>query len=128
MISRGVSKIPLNSRAIASSFLERVKDALEDAAKEAYGYYAMHKDFFGMPLHLEQLATFVNVADLGSFTAAADKEGLTQPAVSLQVKGLEQRLGVRLIERVGRRAQPTAAGLDLLVHAKRLLQASAATE
>jgi len=48
-----------------------------------------------MPLNLDQLATFVNVADLGSFTAAADKEGLTQPAVSLQVKGLEQRLGVR---------------------------------
>ena len=58
-----------------------------------------------MPLNLDQLATFVNVADLGSFTAAADKEGLTHPAVSLQVKGLEQRLGVRLIERVGRRAQ-----------------------
>ncbi|NYT34882.1 LysR family transcriptional regulator [Rhizobium sp. WYCCWR 11128] len=88
----------------------------------------MHKDLFCMPLHLDQLAAFVNVAELGSFTAAADKEGLTQPAVSLQVKGLEQRLGVRLIERVGRRAQPTAAGLDLLVHARRLLQESAAAE
>ena len=81
-----------------------------------------------MALNLDQLATFVNVADLGSFTAAADKEGLTQPAISLQVKGLEQRLGVRLIERVGRRARPTAAGLDLLVHARRLLQESATAE
>ena len=81
-----------------------------------------------MALKLDQLATFVHVADLGSFTAAADKEGLTQPAVSLQVKGLEQRLGVRLIERVGRRAQPTAAGLDLLAHARRLLQDAAAAE
>ncbi|MET3754189.1 DNA-binding transcriptional LysR family regulator [Rhizobium binae] len=88
----------------------------------------MHKEFFYMPLNLDQLATFVNVADLGSFTAAADKEGVTQPAVSLQVKGLERRLGVRLIERVGRRAQPTAAGLDLLSHARRLLQQAAAAE
>ncbi|WP_171049248.1 LysR family transcriptional regulator [Rhizobium sp. MHM7A] len=88
----------------------------------------MHKDFFGMPLNLDQLATFINVVDLGSFTAAADKEGVTQPAVSLQIKGLEQRLGVRLIERVGRRAQPTAAGLDLLSHARRLLQEAATAE
>ncbi|MBY3591608.1 LysR family transcriptional regulator [Rhizobium bangladeshense] len=88
----------------------------------------MHKDFFGMPINLDQLATFINVVDLGSFTAAADKEGVTQPAVSLQIKGLEQRLGVRLIERVGRRAQPTAAGLDLLSHARRLLQEAATAE
>ncbi|MDK4732895.1 LysR family transcriptional regulator [Rhizobium sp. CNPSo 3490] len=88
----------------------------------------MHKDFFGMLLNLDQLATFINVADLGSFTAAADKEGVTQPAVSLQIKGLEKRLGVRLIERVGRRAQPTAAGIDLLSHARRLLQQAAAAE
>ncbi|WP_434712727.1 LysR family transcriptional regulator [Rhizobium sp. YTUHZ045] len=88
----------------------------------------MHKDFFGMLLNLDQLSTFINVADLGSFTAAADKEGVTQPAVSLQIKGLEQRLGVRLIERVGRRAQPTAAGIDLLSHARRLLQQAAAAE
>ncbi|TLX09859.1 LysR family transcriptional regulator [Rhizobium sp. MHM7A] len=81
-----------------------------------------------MPLNLDQLATFINVVDLGSFTAAADKEGVTQPAVSLQIKGLEQRLGVRLIERVGRRAQPTAAGLDLLSHARRLLQEAATAE
>jgi len=81
-----------------------------------------------MLLNLDQLSTFINVADLGSFTAAADKEGVTQPAVSLQIKGLEQRLGVRLIERVGRRAQPTAAGIDLLSHARRLLQQAAAAE
>lgn len=73
-------------------------------------------------LNLDQLAAFVSVIDLGSFTAAADKAGLTQPAVSLQVKLLEQRLGVRLIERVGRRAQPSPAGVELLLHARRILQ------
>jgi len=55
-------------------------------------------------LNLDQLSAFVSVIDLGSFTAAAERAGLTQPAVSLQVKLLEQRMGVRLIERVGRRA------------------------
>lgn len=73
-------------------------------------------------LNLDQIAAFVNVVDLGSFTAAADKAGLTQPAVSLQVKLLERRLGVRLIERVGRRAQPSPAGVELLAHARRILE------
>lgn len=81
-----------------------------------------------MALNLDQLATFIHVADLGSFTAAADKVGLTQPAVSLQLKLLEQRLGVRLIERVGRRARPTVAGLDLLTYARRMIKESIAAE
>lgn len=65
------------------------------------------------PDHLQALA---DVVELGSFSAAAVRRNLTQPAVSLQVRQLEKRLGVRLIERVGRRAQPTAAGQDLLSH------------
>ncbi|MBK5960640.1 LysR family transcriptional regulator [Rhodoplanes elegans] len=69
---------------------------------------------------LDQLRTFCDVATLGSFSAAAERAGLTQPAVSLQIRTLERRLGVRLIERLGRRAQPTAAGSDLLVHASRI--------
>lgn len=70
-----------------------------------------------MNLNLDQLQTLAAVAELGSFSAAAERAGLTQPAVSLQVRQLERRLGVRLVERVGRRAQPTAAGLELLRHA-----------
>lgn len=79
-------------------------------------------------LNLDQLAAFVSVVDLGSFTAAADKAGLTQPAVSLQVKLLEQRLGIRLIERVGRRAQPSPAGLELLPQARRIIEACSMAE
>ncbi|MDK4720346.1 MULTISPECIES: LysR family transcriptional regulator [Rhizobium] len=79
-------------------------------------------------LNLDQLAAFISVVDLGSFTAAADRAGLTQPAVSLQVKLLEQRLGVRLIERVGRRAQPSPAGADLLPHARRIVEACSMAE
>lgn len=63
-----------------------------------------------MDLDLRQVRSFMDVADLGSFSAAADKAGLTQPAISLHIRLLEKQLGVRLIERVGRRAQPTAAG------------------
>ena len=79
-------------------------------------------------LNLDQLAAFISVVDLGSFTAAADKAGLSQPAVSLQVKLLEQRLGVRLIERVGRRAQPSPAGHDLLPYGRRIIEACSMAE
>ncbi|TCU20127.1 LysR family transcriptional regulator [Rhizobium sullae] len=81
-----------------------------------------------MPLNLEHLASFIDVVDLGSFTAAAEKAGLTQPAVSLQIKLLEQRLGVKLIERVGRRTRPTAAGCGLIAYARRMMDESRAAE
>ncbi|OKH88453.1 LysR family transcriptional regulator [Thalassospira sp. TSL5-1] len=60
--------------------------------------------------NLDQLQAFADVVDLGSFSAAAERRNLSQPAVSQQVKLLETRLGVRLIERIGKRAMPTAAG------------------
>ncbi len=71
-------------------------------------------------LNLDQLHTFASVVELGGFSAAAQRLNLTQPAVSLQIRQLERRLGVRLIERVGRRATATAAGQDLLEHARRI--------
>jgi DNA-binding transcriptional LysR family regulator len=71
-------------------------------------------------LNLDQLGTFSEVVELGSFSAAAERLGISQPAVSLQIRQLERQLGVRLIERVGRRAQATPAGADLLIHARRI--------
>jgi DNA-binding transcriptional LysR family regulator len=77
----------------------------------------MHKKIFEMgPLKLEHLRAFADVAELGTFSAAAERRQLTQPAVSLQVRQLEKSLGVRLIERTGKRAAPTAAGRDVLRH------------
>lgn len=67
-------------------------------------------------LNLDQLHAFADVVALGSFSAAAAKLNLSQPAVSQQVRQLEDRLGVKLIERVGKRAEPTAAGQALLAH------------
>ncbi len=71
-------------------------------------------------LNLDQLNAFVEVIEQGSFSAVAERMNLSQPAISLQVRQLEKRLGVRLIERVGRKAMPTAAGSELLVHARRI--------
>ena len=73
-------------------------------------------------LNLDQLQTLREVVTLGSFSAAANKLHLTQPAVSLQIRELEKRLGVRLVERMGKRAYATAAGEELIVHARRLAQ------
>lgn len=71
-------------------------------------------------LNLDQLLTFATVVEHAGFTEAAARLGLTQPAVSMQIRNLEERFGVRLIERVGKRALPTAAGRDLLPFVHRL--------
>ncbi len=71
-------------------------------------------------LNLDQLRSFALVIETGSFSAAADRLGISQPAVSLQVRQLERRLAVRLIERVGKRAKPTPAGMELLRHAQHI--------
>ena len=71
-------------------------------------------------LSLDQLRAFMEVVKLGSFSAAARRLNLTQPAISLQIRELESRCGVSLVERVGKRAFPTAAGRDLLAYAQRI--------
>lgn len=71
-------------------------------------------------LNLDQLQALTEVVALGSFSAAANRLRLTQPAVSLQIRELEKRLGVRLVERMGKRAYATAAGEELIAHARRL--------
>jgi DNA-binding transcriptional LysR family regulator len=81
--------------------------------------YTIHKKMFDMKnLKLDQLRTFAAVIERGSFSAAAERLQLSQPAVSLQVRQLERHLGTRLIERIGRRATPTVAGVELLGHAR----------
>jgi DNA-binding transcriptional LysR family regulator len=68
-----------------------------------------------------QLAAFCAVVELRSFSQAAERLGVSQPAVSLQVRSLEQRLGRQLLDRSGRRVEPTEAGLALYRGAQRLL-------
>lgn len=68
-----------------------------------------------------QLAAFCAVVERKSFSQAAERLGVTQPAVSLQVRALEKRLGAQLLDRSGRRVEPTEAGLRLYRGAQRLL-------
>jgi LysR family transcriptional regulator, transcriptional activator of the cysJI operon len=68
-----------------------------------------------------QLAAFCAVVELKSFSQAAERLGVTQPAVSLQVRSLEERLGQQLLDRSGRRVEPTEAGLRLYRGAQRML-------
>ena len=68
-----------------------------------------------------QLAAFCAVVERKSFSQAAERLGVTQPAVSLQIRSLEQRLGRQLLDRSGRRVEPTEAGLALYRGAQRML-------
>jgi len=79
-------------------------------------------------INFDQLRTFTEVIERASFSAAGDHLGLSQPAVSQQIRLLERRLGVRLIERVGRKARPTSAGAILLSYARMILDAMASVE
>ena len=68
-----------------------------------------------------QLAAFCAVVEKKSFSQAAERLGVTQPAVSLQIRALEKRLGTQLLDRSGRRVEPTEAGARLYRNAQRLL-------
>jgi DNA-binding transcriptional LysR family regulator len=68
-----------------------------------------------------QLAAFCAVVELHSFSQAAERLGVTQPAVSMQIRALEERFGLRLLDRSGRRVEPTEAGQRLYRGAQRLI-------
>jgi DNA-binding transcriptional LysR family regulator len=68
-----------------------------------------------------QLAAFCAIVERKSFSEAAERLGVTQPAVSQQIRSLEERLGQQLLDRSGRRVEPTEAGRRLYRSAQRLL-------
>lgn len=74
-------------------------------------------------LDLGAVEAFVRIAELGSFTRAAEAMGTAQAAISLKLKRLEDRLGCRLIERTPRHVQLSARGAAFLEHARELLAA-----
>src|SRR5437588_8319117 len=77
-------------------------------------------------INLDHLAAFAATVELGGVSAAAERLNLSQPAVSMQLRQLEVRLGVRLFERVRRRIEPTEAGRKLLPQVRRIDDAVAA--
>ena len=73
-------------------------------------------------LDIDQLRTFVAIADTGSFTRAADAVHKTQSAVSMQMKRLEERVGRAVFERDGRASKMTEDGERLLDYARRIVR------
>lgn len=74
-------------------------------------------------MQLQQIRTFVTVANLGHLTKAAEALHLTQPALSGQLKNLEDRLNVKLLTRTATGMALTPAGRELLPKAERILLA-----
>lgn len=76
-----------------------------------------------MPRNLDLVAlrSFVAVADAGGVTRASGFLNLTQSAVSMQIKRLEEMLGIELLDRSGRQVSLTAAGEQLLGYARKML-------
>src|SRR5262245_9849466 len=69
-------------------------------------------------LNLDQLRALETVVELASFTGAARRLNLSQSAVSVQIRELEERCGVRLIERLGKKAYATTAGREVIERAR----------
>jgi len=72
---------------------------------------------------VRQLQMFVQAAEAGSFTRAAEKLRVSPAAVSFQIKQVEDGTGFALFERIGKKVTPTEAGRALLLHARVVLQA-----
>jgi DNA-binding transcriptional LysR family regulator len=79
-------------------------------------------------LNLDQLRTLLAVVESGSFSAAARKLHLSQPAVSVQIRELERRFGVKLLERLGKQAHATPPGRDLVEAAEHIFNACDSAE
>jgi len=77
---------------------------------------------------LAEMRVFVRAVECGTFAAAAGEMGLTPSAVSKVVARLEARLGLRLLDRSGRRLSPTAAGETYLHSSRRMIEAMQALE
>jgi DNA-binding transcriptional LysR family regulator len=75
-------------------------------------------------MDLRRLEVFAKVAELGSFSRAAEALFLTQPTISEHVRALELEVGLSLLDRLGRGATPTPAGRVLLDYAHRMLRLS----
>lgn len=71
-------------------------------------------------MDIRSLNTFIQVAESGSFTRAGEKLGYSQPTISVQIRQLEEELGIRLFDRIGHTIRLTDKGRDALLHAQRI--------
>jgi DNA-binding transcriptional LysR family regulator len=75
----------------------------------------------GQDMTLVQLRHLIALADTGSFSRAAERVNLTQPALSRSIQSLEEELGAALFDRIGRRAELTPMGREILDRARLLV-------
>ncbi len=75
-------------------------------------------------MELRNLMTFIKSAELGSFSAAAQELGYTQSTITMQMKNLEEELGVRLFDRIGRNIRLTDAGSVALIRAREVVHSA----
>ncbi len=75
-----------------------------------------------MRFDLTDLRLFLHVVDSGSITHGADKANMALPSASARLRGMEEQIGLPLLERGRRGVEPTAAGLTLLHHARLVLR------
>ena len=91
-------------------------------SNESFSYTSFPFGIFRTVMDTQLLSAFVEVADCGSFTVAADALHLSQPAVSKRIHALEEQIGAPLFDRVGRQVGLTDAGRALLPYARKALQ------
>ncbi len=72
-------------------------------------------------MEIRQLVTFISAARMGSFSKAAEELGYTQSAVTIQIKNLEEELGARLFDRMGKQVALTARGRQFLKRANNIV-------
>lgn len=72
-------------------------------------------------MEIRQVQSFVHVAKLGSFSRAAETMGYSQSAITVQIRLLEEELGTKLFDRVGKKVSLTPQGKRFLEHANRIL-------
>ena len=101
----------------APSFRETVIMTIETSDLETMN----HRQFEGNPVDIHQLELFCKIADLKSFSRAAESVSLTQPTASGHIKNLEVEFGVRLFDRLGREVALTEAGKILYDSALRII-------
>ena len=73
-------------------------------------------------MNTKSLVTFKTILEMGSFQKAADKLGYTQSTVTFQIKQLEEEMGLKLFEKIGRRMELTQAGKDIMPYVDMILQ------
>jgi len=111
-----------------SSYGDHLEFICATSAVERYDHF-ISSDNTGMTMDLiAALRTFLRVADTGSFSAVAAELGVTQPAISRQLSGLEQQLGARLVHRSTHAVTLTEEGRGLIPSAQQLIDSAEALQ